>query len=119
MKIQVNTDNNILGDESLTAQVEEAVTRALRHVGSQVTRVEVHIGDQNSGKGGETDKRCMMEARLEGLQPVAVSHDGPTVAAAMGGAADKLTAAITRVVGKLDASRRSRPEDVPPTTQDD
>ena len=33
---------------------------------AHITRVEVHLGDENAGKRGSDDKRCMMEARLEG-----------------------------------------------------
>ncbi|MGI8967338.1 MAG: hypothetical protein ACR2H1_14820, partial [Limisphaerales bacterium] len=72
MKIQINTDNNIEGSDELTQQTQAVVESALERFAQQITRVEVHLSDENSHKGG-IDKRCVMEARLEGMQPVAVT----------------------------------------------
>jgi hypothetical protein len=69
MKIQINTDNHIPGRETLVAQAEATITSALGHLAKHVTRVEVHLSDENGEKIGGRDKRCMMEARLEGRQP--------------------------------------------------
>jgi hypothetical protein len=44
----------------------------------------------------------MMEARLGGLQPIAVSHQAPTVREAMEAAAEKLERAIDRTLGRLE-----------------
>ena len=66
MQVQVHTDNHVNGSAGLTAHVESVVTGALDRFGNRVTRVEVHIGDENGHKGGEHDKRCAMEARLSG-----------------------------------------------------
>lgn len=43
----------------------------------------------------------MMEARLEGRQPTAVTHQAPTVAEAVDGAADKLERSIRSNLGRL------------------
>ncbi len=52
MQILVNTDNYIAGGEELT-------------------RVEVHLTDENSiSKSGDTDKRCVMEVRSADYQPI-------------------------------------------------
>lgn len=59
-----------------------------------VTRLEVHLSDQNGGKSGQRDKRCVMEARLEGRQPIAASDDATTLDQAVRGAADKLARLI-------------------------
>ena len=79
MQIHINTDHNIHGYESAAASVLTTVENALRRFSSQITRVEVHLGDENASKRGGNDKRCMMEARLEGQQPVAVTHHAATV----------------------------------------
>lgn len=101
MQIQVNTDHNIEGHEKLAAQVRGVVESALSRTSDQVTRVEVHLSDENSQKTGQNDKRCMMEARLEGLQPVAVSLQAATVDEAVDGAADKLTRLIESTLDRL------------------
>ena len=90
MKIQINTDNNIGGREKMARQAEAAVERTLGHLAEHITRVEVHLSDENGKKGGSHDKRCMMEARLEGHQPIAVTHEAETIDRAIDGAAGKL-----------------------------
>ncbi len=94
MQIQVNTDNQIEGGEKLTQQVHAVVERALGRFGERITRVEVHLSDENGSKSGADDKRCMMEARLEGRPPTAATHRAATVEEAMDGAAGKLARAI-------------------------
>ncbi|CAN5507503.1 hypothetical protein BH09MYX1_BH09MYX1_55530 [soil metagenome] len=50
MQIQVNTDKNIVGHEALVAQVKATVADALSHVSAHITRVEVHLSDENGEK---------------------------------------------------------------------
>ncbi|MBE0545141.1 MAG: HPF/RaiA family ribosome-associated protein [Verrucomicrobia bacterium] len=64
------------------------------------TRVEVHLSDENGEKTGGRDKRCMMEARLEGHQPIAVTDEAETIAQAIDGAADKLKSALDSTLGR-------------------
>lgn len=104
MQVQTNTDRNVDATQALSAQVVAVVTDALSRFANQVTRVEVHFSDQNAEKGGADDKRCMMEARLEGRPPTAVTHQAATVEAAMDGAAAKLARAIENVLGRLRSS---------------
>ncbi len=101
MQVNVNTDRNIEGTEELYAYVRNKVENALRHVGRHITRVEVHLSDENSIKEGVNDKRCMMEARLVGLKPVAVSDSAMTLHQAIDGAGDKLASLIDSTLGKL------------------
>jgi ribosome-associated translation inhibitor RaiA len=112
MQIQINTDRNIDGYEALAAQVSGVVEGALGRFSDRITRVEVHLSAENSNKkGGQDDIRCMMEARLEGRKPVAVSHQAATVDQAVDGAVDKLTNLIDSNLGRLrdQAIRRTDP----------
>ena len=102
MKIQTNTDNHIAGRESLAQQAEAAVTSALGHLAEHVTRVDVHLSDQNGKKTGGRDKRCMMEARLEGHQPIAVTDEADSLAEAIAGAADKLKRSLDHTLSRLN-----------------
>lgn len=52
MHVQTNTDRNIQASESLAAQVEAVVIGALGRFVDQVTRVEVHLSDENGAKSG-------------------------------------------------------------------
>ena len=107
MHIQLNTDNHLLGSEVLALELEATVRAALGRFTDRITRVEVHLNDLNSGKTSGRDKRCMMEARVVGRQPLSVVHEARTLALAIDGAADKLVRALDRMLGKLDADRRS------------
>jgi hypothetical protein len=101
MEILLNTDNNILGDERLTETAQAYVMDAVEHFQDHITRVEIHLNDVNSKKGGATDKRCMLEARVKAHPPVAVTHEAETLEFAMDGAAEKLKAALDTLLGRL------------------
>lgn len=102
MKVQINTDSNIEGHDELFQQVEAVVRGALDRFSEQITRVEVHLSDENSDKKiGTTDKRCLLEARLAGLLPIAVSHQAATLEQAVDGAAEKLKRSLDSTLGRL------------------
>lgn len=91
MPIQLNTDSNIKGDDALAQQVEAVVRNTLERFSGQITRVSIHLSDENSNKEfGAEDKRRLLEARLAGLQPVSVSHQAATLEPAVDGAVEKL-----------------------------
>lgn len=100
MQVQINTDHNVEGREALATHVQSVVADSLSRFSDHITRVEVHLGDENGDKTGQNDKRCMMEARLEGRQPMAVTHHAATLDEAVNGAADKLQKAIGSIVGR-------------------
>jgi len=102
MIIQVNTDNHTDGGAQLIDEVKSVVSDALERFGERITRVEVQISDENSHKGGDDDKRCVMEARLAGHQPVSVTHRGATVDQAVEGAAHKLQQMLTKLLDRLN-----------------
>ncbi len=105
MHIQVNTDSNVRGREELAVYVKGVVEGALSRFSDWITRVEVHLSDQNSDKTGPDDKRCMMEVRLEGRQPTAVTHQASNLGDAIDGAAEKLTRSLESTLGRLDDVR--------------
>ena len=110
MKVLINTDHNIGGHEVLAAQVSGVVKNALSRLSDHITRVEVHLSDDNVDKSGN-NKRCVMEARLEGRQPIAVTDQAATLDQAVDGAALKLTRLIEHTLGRLhdEKSRRTGP----------
>lgn len=104
MQIQVNTDSNIEGREKLSAHIEGVVESTLERYSDRITRVEVHLSDQNGDKSGLDDKRCVLEARLEGRHPIAVTHQASTVDHAIEGAADKMQRALESALGRAQHS---------------
>jgi ribosome-associated translation inhibitor RaiA len=116
MQIQVNTDHNIEGREGLARHIEADVRAALGRFGDQITRVEVHLSDENGAKSGNDDKRCRMEARCAGRQPVAVSHDATTLQGAYDGAAKALQRLLESTLGKSHRHKGGasiRTDDIP------
>jgi ribosome-associated translation inhibitor RaiA len=101
MIVQVNTDKNITSGERLTTIVTDEITSSLERFSDNITRVEVHLSDENAGKTGENDKRCLLEARIEGLKPVVVTNFDNSVEASLSGAIDKMISALDTTFGKL------------------
>jgi ribosome-associated translation inhibitor RaiA len=106
MKIQLNTDDHVDGSAALAAQVTATVEQALGRFREHVTRVEVHLSDENAGKSGPKDQRCMLEARLEGRQPVAVTDQAETLQQAVNGATQKLVRLLDSTLGRLNEHRQ-------------
>ncbi len=101
MIIQINTDKNITGSEELTAYLNSTISEELIRYSDKITRVEVHLSDENSHKEGLDDKRCMLEVRLEGMKPIAVINKADTTEQALSGALDKVEATLHTLFGKL------------------
>lgn len=96
MTIQLNTDKNISGNERLENYLDSTIREDLSRFADHITRIEVHLSDENSHKKGENDKRCVLEARLKNRKPIAVSSQENTVEQALGTALDKLKASIDK-----------------------
>ncbi|MDQ2666701.1 MAG: ribosomal subunit interface protein [Gemmatimonadota bacterium] len=107
MQIQINTGHNIDGNETMVAATTEIVAHALRHFSAHITRVELHLADENGPKGGDDDIRCTLEARLAGRQPIAVTHHGGTIPLAVHGAASSLVSLIETTLGRTEAVQRA------------
>lgn len=105
MHVQLNTDNVITGGADLTQTVHTLVENALGRFDEEITRVEVHLNDVNSHKSGAADIRCMLEARIAGHDPVAVTDHAPDIEQAGRGASGKLQRALDSVVGRRRETR--------------
>ncbi len=101
MTIQFNTDKNINGTEEFTAPYIAQIESELNRFSDHITRIEVHLSDEDGHKEGLNAKRCLLEARLEGRQPIAVSSQADTHDQAVSGALDKLTASLDTIMDKL------------------
>jgi ribosomal subunit interface protein len=110
MQIQINTDHNIEVNEALATRISGLVEKALSRFSEHVTRVEIHLSDENSHKSGQNDKRCMMEARLEGRRPMAVTHQSATLHQAIDDTAGKLARLIESNLGRLRDQKSHRTE---------
>jgi ribosome-associated translation inhibitor RaiA len=100
MNIQINTGHNIQGNKVLIAKFSDTIKSALIRMGDNITKVEVHLKDEDGHKKGKNDKRCMIEAHLEGFQPIVVIDHADTLNQALDGAIDKLINMIDSILGR-------------------
>lgn len=107
MQIQINTDRNIEGHQALAERVRSEVEDARDRYKAQISRVEVHLSDENAERRGQRDMRCMIEARLDGRQPIAVTEEASSMAQAVQGAIGKPTRLIATQLGRVARSARS------------
>jgi hypothetical protein len=101
IQVQVNTDHNIHGGEKLNLYVQDTVNASLGRFGRQITRVEIHLSDDNGSKSNGDDMRCLLEARPAGHKPLVVTHVGATLDQAVDGAVDMMKKLLDRTFAKL------------------
>ena len=117
MQVQVNTDDHVPGRDDMEREIEALMTSELDRFADQVTRVEVHLSDVNAAKLGDRDKRCLIELRVAGKQPIAVSHQASAMRPAIDGATDKAVRALDTVFGKMQHRKGAetiRRDELPP-----
>ncbi len=100
MTIQFNTDKNVSGNEELIASSRTLLSEELSRFSEQITRIEVHFSDEDGSKDGFNDKRCMVEARIAGMKPIAVTNQADTHEQAFYGAIDKLKSSLEKINGR-------------------
>lgn len=101
MQVLINSNNSVQMSEDLQQRFAATVEDALQRFSDQLTRVEVHLTDENGEKSGAQDKRCQIEARIKAREPVSASHKADSLELALDGAADKLQRVLETTLGKL------------------
>jgi ribosome-associated translation inhibitor RaiA len=101
MTIQFNTSNNIHGSENMNTRLSDLIAEKLSRFSDYITRIEAHLSDTNGHKEGLNDKQCILEARLQGLQPIAVTSNANSYDEAVTGAIIKLKSSLDSTIGKL------------------
>lgn len=111
MQVQFNSDSSVMGTENVAERIEARVREKLERFAERLTRVEVHVRDENGSKGGADDKACMIEARPRGGRPMGVTEHASTVDDAARKAVNTLAKRLRRHFGKESAhSHEQRPE---------
>ncbi|MDD3004885.1 HPF/RaiA family ribosome-associated protein [Flavobacterium sp.] len=101
MQVQFNTDKTVEGHQRMQHHFSEVIAESFKRFEDKITRVEVHLGDENNEKFGVDDKRCMIEVRLSGKNPLAVTNHANTVEKSISGAIDKMKKVLTTTFEKL------------------
>lgn len=106
MQINVNTDNTIAKHQGLDEHVDTVVRAAIARFSEQVTRVDVHLSDENKEKKADGGNYCMLEARLAGVAPVVVHDHAIDLHQAISNASGKLARALDSTIGRLQDKHR-------------
>lgn len=106
MKIQFNTDKTISGEESQEDYFMSLIAEKLNWFQSHITRIEVHLSDENGKKEGYNDDKCILETRIEGRDPIAVTCDADTAKNAVSGAIDKVKTSLETILGRMQNHER-------------
>lgn len=101
MNVQFNTDKTVHGEQRSEAFFTTQIKEELQRFQSEITRIEVHVSDENGQKKGSNDIRCLIEARIEGKQPIAVICQTDTIEFAVSGAIDKMKASLETEFGRM------------------
>ena len=101
MEILFNTDHNLKDTEEFSAPFIHLIDKELNRFRHQITKVQAHLSDENGTKKGQNDKRCVLEAHLAGMLPIAVTNHGDNPEQAVKGAIEKLKTSLDTKIGKL------------------
>lgn len=95
---------------SLTGDVREHTERrlgfALARAALRVRRIRVHVADVNGPRGG-IDKRCRIQATVNGLGEVVVEDTHQNLLQAISTAADRLRRKVMRRLARATAHARA------------
>ncbi len=100
MIVQVNTGNTIDGSAAMTESLEALARDRLSRFEDKLTRIEIHVTDENGPRQTGDDKQCLIEARPTGLDPVKVTDNAGSIHQATAGALGKMVSALDRTYGK-------------------
>ena len=100
MQVQFNSDSSVMGTENVAERIEAAVREKIARFEDRLTRLEIHVRDENGAKGGAGDKACTIEARPSGGKPIGVTENAATVDDAARKAASTLAQRLERHFGK-------------------
>jgi ribosomal subunit interface protein len=102
MQIVINSDKNISMHAKLSNLIESDLHRILNRYEDELTRVEVHLTDENGDKSGLQDKRCLLEARPKNHQSLTVTNDSDNIQTAVSGAANKMQRLLVTTFGRIE-----------------
>lgn len=100
MYIRLNMGNKVAFTKELKQYFISVISDELENFDEMITRIEVHLSDEDGNKKSRNDKRCLIEARLKGLQPIVVSDHADTHEYSVLGAVDKMKSSLTTILDK-------------------
>lgn len=106
MQIQINSGSSISMHPALTESIKADLHNFLERFDKRLTRVEVHLSDENGKKSGPNDKRCLLEVRSRSHRILTVKDQSSDIQSAVSGAAGKMERLLETTFSKLYDKRR-------------
>jgi predicted component of type VI protein secretion system len=88
--------------------VESEIDGAIERFEGHLTRLEVHLADENADKGGDREIKCVIDAHIEGMKTVTVTDYAATVDEAITWATVEMKRLLEATFSKLDEKRTRR-----------
>ncbi|MGH8852668.1 MAG: HPF/RaiA family ribosome-associated protein, partial [Telluria sp.] len=104
--------------QGLDEHVQSVVQGSIGRFGEQVTRVDVHLSNENKEKQADGGNNCMMEARVSGYQPIVVNEHSADLHQSVKNAGAKLARALDSALGRLQDKDRNKQVAPPPAEPD-
>ena len=101
MTILFNTDRNLTVHDDFKNKLSSHLSEKLTRFSEHITRLEVHLSDENGHRTGPHDKKCLLEAKVEGRPAVAVSADAQNYELAVDAAVEKLRSSLASIFGRM------------------
>ncbi len=100
MTIQFSSAHSVKANEELKLPIIALLSEKLDRFSGHITRLEVHLSEENGDKEAPNDKRCLLEAHIEGAMPLVAKNHANTYEQAAEGAVDKLKASLNSAHGR-------------------
>ena len=101
MIIQFKSAHNIKANEELQVPIIALLTEKLNRFSQNIARLDIHLSDENGNKDGMEDKRCLLEAHLDGKEPLIAKNNAQSYEQAADGAGDRLKTLLNSVHSRL------------------
>lgn len=107
MQVIINSDNQVDLQEDFIQHWQSEITSSLKRFNDWITRVEVHLTDENgASRGGVDDIRCLIEARPADRQPVSIEVRGESAELALADGIQTLGRRLGTLVDKARTQKR-------------
>lgn len=100
MQILINTTNTVEAHEAFIDALKTETAEKLSRFADRISRVEMHLSDVNGDRGGQ-DKRCVLEVRPNGMEPVVTTDQAELFDKAVHAAIHKMLGLLETSFGKL------------------
>ncbi|MEX1202570.1 MAG: HPF/RaiA family ribosome-associated protein [Ferruginibacter sp.] len=100
MLIQINTDKNIEGTTEMISHFTTLIQDQLQRFDEHITRIVVFLSDENASREAGNDKKCILEARPKGKDPIVVTTVTDTIHQSVKIASEKMFLTLEKSLEK-------------------